>query len=340
LPADPDQLAAYLKEVARKKSRRYAERALSAISRKHAESDLADPKRAAPVIQAAADLKALAYQPAKPRRTHPGRSPQTVRRDQGIWKRWSKWCAQQEIDPTSAQPEDVVAFLTERRQTCTYDYIRILYRSLRTTYQGNNSGHNPADAETVRAALQTLKQDCCPPAEGAGPAVPPEAEDDAGFPGEDDLQHLSPRTRKTYRSYWKYWSKWCAQQEIDPLDASPEQISIFLAEEAGRLEMKSVELYVPAIACVYDVAYPDRANPARAALVKQEMRGLKRKHPKPPAQMTGLTAEDFARIEATARRPQPWETERQALVRGTTDLAIIGIMRDGLLRVSEVAALT
>ena len=56
--------------------------------------------------------------------------------------------------------------------------------------------------------------------------------------------------------------------------------------------------------------------------------------------MTGLSAEDFARIVATAKRPEPWEIERQALVRATTDLAIIGVMRDGLLRVSEAAALT
>ena len=56
--------------------------------------------------------------------------------------------------------------------------------------------------------------------------------------------------------------------------------------------------------------------------------------------MTALTAEDFARIQATARRPWPWEDERQAMVRGTTDLAIVGLMRDGLLRVSEAADLT
>ena len=183
-----------------------------------------------------------------------------------------------------------------------------------------------------------MKQDPSP--QDDSPAAASEPVDDAGFPSDDELYYLAPRTRKTYRGYWRLWSEWCFSQGVDPLDASPVEIAEFLAEEACRISAKSVEMYVAAIACVYDVTYPDCTNPARAILVKQTMRGIKRKYGRPPSQMTGLSAEDLARIEATARRPQPWETERQTLVRGTTDLAIIGTMRDGLLRISEAAAIT
>ena len=337
LPADPERLAAYLEEVSQKQSRRQAERALSVISRRHSESDLPDPSRTPPVIQVVANIKALSYQTDKKRPRSSSRSPNTIRRDQGIWQRWSKWCAQQGVDPMTATPEDVVAFLAQRRRKpCTHGYIKLLYHSLRTTYRDYALGHNPVDTEAVRAALHTLKQ--VPPPQAGEDS--PESVGDAGFPSDDELQGLAPRTRKTYRAYWMTWAEWCVRKEVAPLDASPEEISAFLAEEANRISVKSVEMYVAAIACVYDATYPDSANPVRTMLVTRTMRGLKRRYGRPPAQMTGLSAEDFARIEATARRPQPWETERQALVRGTTDLAITGVMRDGLLRVSEAADLT
>ena len=338
LPADPDQLAAYMEEASRKKSPRYAKRALEAISRVHIENDLPDPQRTEPFIQKMADLKASAVQTDEPRRTHVGESPQTVRRDQSIWKLWSKWCAEKGIDPVSAQPEDVVAFITHKRRTCTYGYIKLLVHSLRTTYRGNGSEHNPAGSDSVHATLHDLRQPDRPTPAGDGRAVV--SDDDAGFPGPDALEHLAPRTRTTYRWYWRSWSQWCAEQGIDPLDASAQHLSEFLDDQADKMKMKSVELFVPAIACVYDITAPDRTNPARAVLVARKLRGLKRAKRQRPSQMTGLTAEGFARIQAMARRRQPWETDRQAMVRGTTDLAIIGIMRDGLLRVSEAAALT
>ena len=319
------------------KSPWYAKRALETISRAHIESDLPDPQRTEPFIQKMADLKASVVQTAVPRRTHVGESPHTVRRDQSIWKLWSKWCAEQGIDPASAQPEDVVAFITHKRRTCTYGYINLLVYSLRITYRGNGSEHNPAESDSVHAALHDLRQPDRPTPAGDGRAV---VSDAAGFPGPDALEHLAPRTRKTYRWYWRSWSQWCAEQGIDPLDASAQQLRELLDDQAGKMRMKSVEMFIPAIACVYDITAPHKTNPARAVLVARKLRGLKREKRQRPSQMTGLTAEGFARIQATARRRQPWETDRQAMVRGTTDLAIISIMRDGLLRVSEAAALT
>ena len=342
LPADPDQLATYLDEVEKKISPRVAARSMQTISRAHIEASLPDPQRTSPVIiQKVADITAAvttADKTAKPRRASSVQSPNTVRRDQGIWRHWSKWCAGREIDPMSAEDEDVVAFLKEKRHTCIYDYIRNLYTSLRTSYRRNGTGQNPADSNLVRDTLRALKNDHISPIERGDPAVP--SDDDYGYP-EDDMQHLAVRTRSCYRSYWRNWSIWCIRQGIEPLNADPQQLAVFLTEEADRLAMKSVELYVAAIGCVYEISASDRENSARDLLVKRTVKGLKLLHrDSPPSQMTGLTAEGLARIEATARRPQPWETERQALVRGTTDLAIVGLMRDAMLRVSEAAAIT
>ncbi len=61
------------------------------------------------------------------------------------------------------------------------------------------------------------------------------------------------------------------------------------------------------------------------------MRGLRR--PQKPAQVTGLTCEVIAKIEATACAP------RKGRGRGHVDIAPVRTMRDGLLRRSEAATL-
>ena len=338
LPADPHRVAAYLEEVADKVSARTAELTASAISRMHIENVSLDPQHTAPVTRALARIKDQALQNTPQQRTHTGESPQTVKRTEGIWKRWSRWCDGQGVDPMSAQPRDIVAFLVHKKSSGTLHYLRMLHRTLRAIYQQEGIAPNPADSAVVRGAMQDLKHSDWPTGDEGVQGYPPE--DDSGFPAPDELEHLAPRTRKTYRGYWRNWSQWCDEQGIDHLGASDQQISHFLEKEADRLKMKSVELYVPAISCVYDIAAPDKTNPARTVLVTRKIKALKRKKRQRPSKMTGLTAEDFARVQATAKRRQPWETEKQALVRGTTDLAIIGVMRDGLLRVSEAAALT
>ena len=229
-----------------------------------------DPQRTEPFIQKMADLKASVVQTAVPRRTHVGESPHTVRRDQSIWKLWSKWCAEQGIDPASAQPEDVVAFITHKRRTCTYGYINLLVYSLRITYRGNGSEHNPAESDSVHAALHDLRQPDRPTPAGDGRAV---VSDAAGFPGPDALEHLAPRTRKTYRWYWRSWSQWCAEQGIDPLDASAQQLRELLDDQAGKMRMKSVEMFIPAIACVYDITAPPQDEPRPRCAGRAEVEG-------------------------------------------------------------------
>lgn len=339
LPADANQLAAYLGEVAQKKSPRYAEKSLATVSRIHVENNLPDPQRSAPAVtEKIATIKASIDHAPPPRRARSVPATNSRRRQQGDWKRWSKWCAARRIDPMSAEPEDVAAFLTEKRRTGAYDYVRVLYHSLKNAYRDNGAKQNPVDSDLVRDALRALKPDLAPPAQAEDREAP--SNDDYGFPDDGALQHLAASSRYSYRSYWRTWFIWCVNQGIDPLGATPRQLSVFLGEEAERLAMKSVELYVAAIGCVYEVATPERGNPARDVLVSRKMKALKILYRKPPSQVAALTAEGFARIQATARRPKPWETERQALVRGTTDLAIIGLMRDAMLRVSEAVAVT
>ena len=84
----------------------------------------------------------------------------------------------------------------------------------------------------------------------------------------------------------------------------------------------------------------------RDPAIAQAMRGLRRERPQKPAQVTGLTCEVIAKIEATACVPRKgrgrgrgMETARAATRRGHVDIALVRTLRDGLLRRSEAAAL-
>ena len=84
----------------------------------------------------------------------------------------------------------------------------------------------------------------------------------------------------------------------------------------------------------------------RDSAIAQAMRGLRRERPQKPTQVTGLTCEVIAKIEATACVPRKgrgrgrgMETAKAATRRGHVDIALVRTLRDGLLRRSEAAAL-
>ena len=84
----------------------------------------------------------------------------------------------------------------------------------------------------------------------------------------------------------------------------------------------------------------------RDPAIAQAMRGLRRERPQKPAQVTGLTCEVIAKIEATACAPRKgrgrghsMEAAKAATRRGHVDIALVRTLRDGLLRRSEAAAL-
>ena len=86
------------------------------------------------------------------------------------------------------------------------------------------------------------------------------------------------------------------------------------------------------------------ADFTRDPAIAQAMRGLRRERPQKPAQVTGLTCEVIAKIEATPCAPRKgrghsMESAKAATRRGHVAIALVRTMRDGLLRRSEAAAL-
>ena len=87
-------------------------------------------------------------------------------------------------------------------------------------------------------------------------------------------------------------------------------------------------------------------DPVKDPMVKATLKRLAREYGKPREQAKGLTNEILAAVKAThgsrvhkgKRRRK--ETEDQAARRAAVDVALLQVMRDGLLRRSEAAALT
>ncbi|MXY79957.1 MAG: tyrosine-type recombinase/integrase [Chloroflexi bacterium] len=158
---------------------------------------------------------------------------------------------------------------------------------------------------------------------------------------------LSANTRRAYATAWRAWSAWCAPEDVRPLPAQPVQVAAYLAEraEAGA-GISALRVAVAAIA--YEHASRGVPSPATHPGVRRVLHGLSRRQAsqgRTPQQAAALTAEALAAIRATAHRPRTslggrTESAEYARRRGDTDIAIISVMRDALLRRSEAAALT
>ncbi|MDE0476372.1 MAG: tyrosine-type recombinase/integrase, partial [Gammaproteobacteria bacterium] len=138
---------------------------------------------------------------------------------------------------------------------------------------------------------------------------------------------------------------WAMRKGIPAFPADPAQVAAYLAERIAKHGHKPATLRVAAaaIAFVHRIAGWD--NPCARPQVKRTLRGATRKEGRAQKQAEALTAEALEIIRETACRPRlgrggKLESPQAAERRGTFDIALISLMRDGMLRVSEAAALT
>ena len=160
------------------------------------------------------------------------------------------------------------------------------------------------------------------------------------------LEHEMARTTVTnYRAQWGVFVRWTANRSIRALPADPRHVAAYLAERVERLGHKPATLRVAAaaIAFVHNAAGMD--NPCSGPDVKRTLRSAARKVGRSQKQAEALTAEAFGAIRSSAQvrrrgRGGKLESLSTARDRGTLDVAVIGLMRDAMLRVSEAASLT
>ena len=174
----------------------------------------------------------------------------------------------------------------------------------------------------------------------------------AGLAGSDAssldslLSHqIAPSTLATYRSQWRSFAAWAQHLGLRALPADPVQVAVYLAERIETRGHRPATLRVAAaaIAFVHRAARLD--DPCASQEVRVTLKSATRKMGRSQKQAEALTAEVLAVIEANVHEPRlgrggRLESTSTARRRADIDMALICVMRDALLRVSEAAALT
>ena len=155
-------------------------------------------------------------------------------------------------------------------------------------------------------------------------------------------QAASANTRRAYRQQWAAFTTWASAQGYPSLPAADATLAAYLTLLAGQgFALASVRQARGAVVKAHQLAgFPTPAGPVAAAALL----GIGRSNGAAQGQAAPLTAEGLAAIRATAHRPRRGrggcpETAAFARRRGLVDVAIASVIRDGLLRVSEAAAL-
>ncbi|MCY4517642.1 MAG: tyrosine-type recombinase/integrase [Acidimicrobiaceae bacterium] len=156
---------------------------------------------------------------------------------------------------------------------------------------------------------------------------------------------VSDNTIRSYRSQWRSFVIWAAARRVPAAPAKPEQVAAYLAERFEQIGHKPATLRVAAAAIAYVHNNCGLENPCSHPDVKRTLRGATRVAGKAQKQAKGLTGDALDAIAATACRPRRGKNGRQesapaAARRGSIDIALVRLMRDAMLRVSECAALT
>ena len=157
-------------------------------------------------------------------------------------------------------------------------------------------------------------------------------------------QAISRRTRNNYASQWNSFVAWSETSGRCSLPAAPEDVVAYL-ENRSETGARPSTLRVAAAAIArshrdagFDV--PVHRDAARTVLDE-----LTRDDAPSPIRALPLDLDCYLAIRRTAHKPRSgrggWlERTQNARMRGAMDVAMIGLMRDARLRVSEAAELT
>ena len=160
------------------------------------------------------------------------------------------------------------------------------------------------------------------------------------------LDHeISTNTMKNYRVQWSNFIAWAAGKGIRPMPADPAQVAVYLAERIEEHGHKPATLRAAAAAIGFVHRTAGQGDPCTGPQVKRTLRSATRKAGRRQKQAEALTAEALTAIRSTAHIPRRgrggrFESKETARCRGNLDVALISLMRDAMLRVSEAAVLT
>ena len=157
------------------------------------------------------------------------------------------------------------------------------------------------------------------------------------------LDHeISENTRRTFHSQWKLFCEWAEKRGVESRPADPLHVVAYLLERVRRGNAPST-LRASATAISHMHKVMNNPDPCSTYLVRRTLSAVARMVNREAKQAAALTEDVFEKIREVACTPRTGrggglERMETALERGNLDIAMIGMMRDGLLRVSEAAA--
>ena len=177
--------------------------------------------------------------------------------------------------------------------------------------------------------------------------------------GPDRQGRLFPASENTHRNYEAQWNRfveWANHQGLShALPLEPDVVVRYLVDRRlGRITppwnrgvatpATPGTLRVAAAAIAYRHKREGKDNPCSTTLVRSALERLGSGHGAEQSHATPLDEPAFARIKETATEPRigrsgKLERGRTAQRRGLHDIALIGVMRDAMLRVAEAAEL-
>ena len=254
---------------------------------------------------------------------------------------------------------------TENFKDCIPPSLRLLEN--RQVYGGGKEGERTCDHQSgPQATISRLWDfDEVETPDGVLGAASPSTPDIAATPTctvsnkrsddltEADIDNLSAvlgheiaeNTMRNYRVQWRSFIVWAVGKGIRALPADPAQVAAYLAERIEERGHKPATLRAAASAVAFVHRASGHDDPCSSPDVKRVLRSATRKAGKRQKQAKALTAEAMTAIQSTACRPRRGrggrvESREAARCRGNFDVALMSLMRDAMLRVSEAAVLT
>ena len=161
---------------------------------------------------------------------------------------------------------------------------------------------------------------------------------------------LSEATRRSYETGWSQWQQFARDKGWCELPAQPKQLAMWaqhLSDTGARAATVAVRLAAVGWAHRHtlDESGQPHPSPTKDPRVTAVLAGLRRRQAidgSARRQANALSAEDLAAIETAAQAPRTRrgrpETPQQTYKRACVEIALVRMMRDGLLRIGEAAA--
>jgi len=142
-------------------------------------------------------------------------------------------------------------------------------------------------------------------------------------------------TQRAYAADWRHFAAWCRRKDLDPLPPDPQVVGLYLAACASETPLpgrkptsvRTIERRLSALTWRY--AQGERPLDRADRHIAEVMKGIRRRHGRPPDQKEAVLADDLLRMIATLGRD----------LRGLRDRAILLLGFAGGLRRSEIVGL-